>query len=335
LGYRVNTVYDLGTPVITDSIQLVSAIDEHDNILVKCDSGLSTNLYNYFLLCLDDYNQNHLNDGLVTISNIDNTVPLPSYAIRSEFTCNPITGQLEYNNVKGLTAVQIDSLNKIANSRTDGSSIGTSIPSSSYGDGPFVKDVFALIPIKTNGMNVGSTFVEYGGTLQNQERTYFGPVDIHRLSVRLITDRGDTVNLNRTNWSFSLLCEQLIKLNKRKKLSTVFRTNPDTLSIINGSGAFIDHKQYHTENRISNGNVLYNQIVPEGNVVLFDIRRNVSNCPTCIRTNHKLNDDAISNLPLNWNETKLLNENYQSNLKHCECTKKIDLSYFTYHRHFR
>jgi hypothetical protein len=83
----------------------------------------------------------------------------------------------------------------------------------SYSKGPFVKDIFGIIPIKTSGMSNGSTYVEFGGTLQNQERLYFGPVNIHRMTIRLLNDRGDLVDLNNSNWSFSLVCEQLYKAN--------------------------------------------------------------------------------------------------------------------------
>ena len=111
-----------------------------------------------------------------------------------------------------MTDAQIYTLNAINNTKVGGNSIGTSIPSSSYGSGPFVKDVFGLIPVKTSGLSTGSTFVEYGGTLQNQERSYFGPVNIHRMAVKMVSDRGDVVNLNRANWSFALVCEQLNRL---------------------------------------------------------------------------------------------------------------------------
>ena len=77
------------------------------------------------------------------------------------------------------------------------------------GKGPFAKDVFAVIPIKTNALNPGQVYTEFGGTLQNQERIYFGPVNISRMSVKLMTDRGDVVDLNNADWTFSLIAEQL------------------------------------------------------------------------------------------------------------------------------
>lgn len=66
-----------------------------------------------------------------------------------------------------------------------------------------------MIPIKTNALDNGATYTEFGGTLQNQERIYFGPVNISRMSVKLLTDRGDVVDLNGADWTFSLIAEQL------------------------------------------------------------------------------------------------------------------------------
>lgn len=207
LGFRNNTIYYL------------NEYTENNNIITLVgDTTVSVNLFNYFLICLDDFNQNHLNDGLVTLTPKITEIPLPSYANRTKFTCDPVTGLVTYNandnknnNHSNLTQNQIYSLTEIANSKRSSSIISYSENSSvqGYGSGPFVKDVFGLIPIKTSGLANGSVYIEFGGTLQNQERTYFGPVNIHRMSIKLVSDRGDTVDLNGSNWSFSLICEQL------------------------------------------------------------------------------------------------------------------------------
>ena len=78
-----------------------------------------------------------------------------------------------------------------------------------YSKGPFAKNVFALLPLKISGLPNNSIYVDYGGTLQNQERTYFGPVNIARMTVKLMNDKGELVDLNGANWSFSFICEQL------------------------------------------------------------------------------------------------------------------------------
>jgi hypothetical protein len=158
-----------------------------------------------------------LNDGLVTLTPKITEIPLPTYANRSNFVCDPVTGLVSYNvsnnidNYSRLTQNQIYSLTEIANSKRSSSTISLSenISNNGYGSGPFVKDVFGLVPVKTSGLQNGSVYIEFGGTLQNQERTYFGPVNIHRMAIKLVSDRGDTVDLNGSNWSFSLICEQL------------------------------------------------------------------------------------------------------------------------------
>ena len=202
LGFREYTVYDLKAIGLTTTTNAITIIG---------DTGVSTQLYNYFLLCLDDFNQNHLNDGLVTITNQDTSVPLPSYANRSDFQCDPVSGEVIYNTSAGLTEKQMYAAVEIYNSKNVTTSIGSSVSSKSYGSGPFVKDVFGIVPLKVSNLVSGSAYTEFGGTLQNQERNYFGPVNIRRMTVTLRTDRGDLVDLNNANWSFSLIAEQLNK----------------------------------------------------------------------------------------------------------------------------
>jgi hypothetical protein len=205
MGFREYTLYDMSAEdVRTNFINNV--------VTFSGDTGLSTNLFNYFLICLDDYNQSHLNDGLVTITNVDTSIPLPSYAARSDFVCDPVTGQKVYNAASGLTQKKIYAVQSAVDTNSNTDSLGSSVSSKSYGTGPFVTDVFGLIPMKVSGLENGSSYVEFGGTLQNQERSYFGPVNIQRMTVRLVTDRGNLVDLNKANWSFSLICEQLNKL---------------------------------------------------------------------------------------------------------------------------
>lgn len=206
LGFRNTTVYNLS-----------DYGKNGDIISLTGDTTVSVNLFNYFLLCLDDFNQNHLNDGLVTLSSKITEITLPSYANKYNYTCDPVTGLITYNatstdgtTYSRLTKPQLYALSETANSKRSSSVISNSnISAKGYGIGPFVKDVFGLIPIKTAGLANGAVYVDYGGTLQNQERSYFGPVNIHRMSVKLVSDRGDVVDLNGSNWSFSLICEQL------------------------------------------------------------------------------------------------------------------------------
>ena len=78
-----------------------------------------------------------------------------------------------------------------------------------YSDPPYVKDMFALIPLKISSLSQGDVFVENGGTLQDNNRKYFGPVNITKLRIQLLNDHGDVIGMNGSNWSFSFAFDYL------------------------------------------------------------------------------------------------------------------------------
>jgi hypothetical protein len=205
--YTDPTVYVAPTSagVLTSLIYYTDAKSEQ-NFSMTGDTTVSTSLYNYFLIVLDDYTQNHLNDGLVTITTQETMIDVGPF----KYICDPylLSGSI-------LIAVPSDrdysKMSKRELYTFNQKVLSKKVKEKSYSKGPFVKDIFGIIPIKTSGLTPGSTYVEFGGTLQNQERMYFGPVNIHRMTIRLLNDRGDLVDLNNTNWSFSLVCEQLYK----------------------------------------------------------------------------------------------------------------------------
>jgi hypothetical protein len=178
------------------------------------DTSVNVNLYNYFLIILDDYTQNHLNDGLITTTILDTDVPLPSYANKASRKCivtsdkQAVTNTTSNTNFNQLTNAQLYSANQILNTQM------TKYAKNVFSSGPFVQDIFGMIPMKTAGLSYGQTYSEFGGTLQIQERVYFGPVNITRMTVRLLTDKGNVLDLNNQNWSFSLITEQLYNPNK-------------------------------------------------------------------------------------------------------------------------
>jgi hypothetical protein len=206
-------------------------------ITLQGDTAVSVNIYNYFLITLDDFNQNHLNDGLVTTSQTETDIPLPSYANRTLLKCDPTTQNLTVSNIdtkstitdqnvtnvpRNLTQKQMYAAQEIVNSMQSAKAAATVATPDKilkqnakyYSNGPFAPDVFAIVPLKLAGQQNNTVYVDYSGTLQNQERVYFGPVNIHRMTVSLVNDRGEVVNLNGANWTFSLICEQLYQQKK-------------------------------------------------------------------------------------------------------------------------
>lgn len=158
----------------------------------------------YFLLHIDDFNQNQMNTNIIGAS--DNPITHlkePIYFARDSEFVSTGSGTRDIFVVprekKDLTIAQMHALNEINANRTREDL--RNIP-------PTMKNMFGLVPIK-RGDFLGPAFTENGGSLQSNERVYFGPVNINRLHIKLLDDKGNTVNLNGCNWSFSMVAETL------------------------------------------------------------------------------------------------------------------------------
>ena len=101
-----------------------------------------------------------------------------------------------------LTQAQIYSINEIMKNNERNTNFRSKAPTNS--------DTFALIPIKHNSQNsTGDVYVEFGGSLQDNKRIYFGPVNIDRMRVKLLDDKGNVLNMNGVDWSITLIAEIL------------------------------------------------------------------------------------------------------------------------------
>ena len=224
---------------------------------------LDLNGTKYLILAIDDYNQNHVNNSLVSISQYSNTLKMPSYYSPDlPYTCitqaqqgsnltqivdgvvlqslsntpyeqnayspnvainpqplNPtfVNGLLvagKYENdytptqivlpsaPRTLTQAQIYTINSINSNNNNLTNYLAKAPTSS--------DILAIVPVKTStGVPTGSLLVDFSGSLQDSSRVYFGPVNIDRMAVKLLDDKGNILNLNGNDWCFTLICECL------------------------------------------------------------------------------------------------------------------------------
>ena len=167
------------------------------------------------MLILDDYNQNHLNKGLVSIQDVPKKADLPSYYDPNLPCVNAPTDESQgtlqsypftlQGAPRRLTKAKQDTINSIMKDRSQ----TTSNKVKSVTD----SDMFALIPIKKSiNTQIGEGLTEFSGPIQVNERIYFGPVDIDRMRIRLITDKGDTLNLNGNDWSFCMIAEVTLSI---------------------------------------------------------------------------------------------------------------------------
>lgn len=209
---------------------------------------LDLNGTKYLILVVDDYNQNHLNNSVVSISKINNSLKMPEYysgdltyscnapssgglnnlpeliagtklnSLLNFQTTNPLNGLLiggKYEQSftqtqtitpsapRQLTQSQIYTINEIIKNKNNGSINYLS-------QAPTSGDILALLPVKTSvGVPTGNLLVEFSGSIQENKRVYFGPVDIDRMAVKLLDDKGNTLNLNGNDWAVSLICECL------------------------------------------------------------------------------------------------------------------------------
>ena len=200
----------------------------------------------YLILVIDDYNQNHVNNSLVSISQFSNTLKMPNYYSPDiPYTC--VTPEQQGNNLTSLVNESI--LQSIFDNQTPNVQNGLLIagkyqqeyvsrqqilPSAPrtltqsqlytineinknnnsltnyLSKAPTSSDILAILPIKTStGVPTGSLLVEFSGSLRDNTRIYFGPVHIDRMNVKLLDDKGNILNLNGTDWCVTLVCECL------------------------------------------------------------------------------------------------------------------------------
>jgi len=200
LGFRSTNIKGL---------DLAIAYDILPNNKITADVPYTNVGPTYFLLVIDDFNQNHLNQGLVNIDDTDTTLSAPSYIDANiNFSC--FTSDSGYNSPfpvyipnapTRLTQAQLYSANQILENRKNTTSYRIA--------GPTTTDVLAVIPLKIGGLSFGEKYVEFGSSLLQNERVYFGPVNISRMRVTLRDDKGNIVNLNGADWSFSLISTHL------------------------------------------------------------------------------------------------------------------------------
>ena len=160
------------------------------------------NIYNtkYILLYLDDFNKNQLNNGLIGVGNNEQTLSLPSY-FNNDLSYNCVS--IEYTDTQSIqpsaprriTQAQIYSINEILKNRKSRTNYRYRTPTNS--------NILAKIPIKYGSNNLGSLLVEDKFN-DMYERKYFGPIDIEKMKVMLLDDKGNVLDLNGNDWSITL-----------------------------------------------------------------------------------------------------------------------------------
>lgn len=159
----------------------------------------------YILLYLDDYNKNQLNNGLLGIGNNEQTLSLPSY-FNNDLSYNCVnyeyteTQSIQPSAPRRITQAQLYSVNEIIKQRKARTTNRYASPNNS--------NILAKIPVKYGSNSFGNMLVE-DKYIDMFERKYFGPVNIEKMKVSLLDDKGNILDLNGTDWSVTLSIKNL------------------------------------------------------------------------------------------------------------------------------
>ncbi len=196
----------------------------------------------YFVLSIDDFQKNNFNNSIISLESTQPVTNGKDYRSNIAFYPDPNDTDLanieEYNLNDNLKESCSDKefiyLNRIKkNTLSDKSnSLSTNVPilklpkkliyslnaiketAGQINNSPELseqiarKNILGIIPIRKSQFNgLGEYYVEFGGTLQNNERLYTGPVDLQHFNIKLFNDNGQLLDLNNHDWSFSLVVE--------------------------------------------------------------------------------------------------------------------------------
>ena len=197
----------------------------------------------YFLLTLDDFNNNKPNKDLISlIDNNTNNFKLPEYfkpqtmntAIsvngtgansnkryqpghpnEPAYECIDVAGppsargcaenDINVDLISNLTQKQQYSVGQMIQANT------TSNRKPRYSS-PNSTDILLRIPVNSPPTNPNQVLSFKNEKTDQTKRVYFGPVKLRKFNVRLLNDKGFEVNLNDRDWSFSLIVNQLISV---------------------------------------------------------------------------------------------------------------------------
>lgn len=166
---------------------------------VWADASPSLNGPQYLLLSLDDYNHNRLNKGIIGTNITSNKLDMPSYTSCNNLTVDSSGSTIAVKSApRQLTQAQLFTINKIYESRQERKTRNVA---------PTTNNILGVIPVGNDPH--GSIITLLGSSMASNNREYFGPVTIERVGVELHDDKGNLVDLNGVDWSFTFKVKQL------------------------------------------------------------------------------------------------------------------------------
>ena len=172
-----------------------------DNTSVTAEALCYLPYTKYFIIVIDDKNKNQSNKSLVQISNGKLHMNSTKYFKDIDNSLNCLTDDNfdSYVNDSGrtLTKNQLYSSLQVNNYRASFNETNSKLSAD------LINNVFAIVPFETKSLVWGSSM--FTSDKNKFKRKYNGPVDVSKLNIKLLDDRGNLLNLNGADWSFSMI----------------------------------------------------------------------------------------------------------------------------------
>jgi hypothetical protein len=160
----------------------------------------------YLVLVIEDYINNKPNNEIIATKTNTESYKLPKYwnKITMGKNCEPVIiknngchlQKINYDLSSNLTQKQKYTVDQI---KTEINNEKLDIYQSSI-----IKDVFAKIPVYYNNSMIYGQTINMENIVDKYKRIYFGPVNLKKLKIKLLDERGNSINLNGMDFSFTL-----------------------------------------------------------------------------------------------------------------------------------
>lgn len=163
----------------------------------------------YFVIVIDDLNKNQTNKGLVQISHDAKRFIRPTqYFMETDNSLNCIKNANFSSYVddssRTMTKNQLYSALQINNYGSDLNNKNSKMNAN------LINNVFGIVPFENKSLVWGQSM--FTSDKNKFKRKYSGPVSIEKLAIKLLDDRGNVINLNGAEWSFSMISTHLYSL---------------------------------------------------------------------------------------------------------------------------
>jgi len=180
----------------------------------------------YVFVTLDEYSNNKAPDTCISYENNAATFNMPSYFVKTTMGIEVANGKITEDNkcwvkpdsppsrycgkkranpelLSNLTAAQRYTIENIRNALL--------VPKKKQYKSPIISNYLAKVQLLFN--STISPSIQYTTERRveatQETRDYFGPITLRKFKIRLLNERGNEIDMNEDNWSFTLLIKQL------------------------------------------------------------------------------------------------------------------------------